>query len=178
MQCQTYTQMTLFDLVVLALTGMSVVAGALRGLVQAMITIIALIGGIIIAAHGYKTIAPALREFDFIESPEAANASAFLLIAGITLLFGFTVGVAARGGLRRANLEWFDRVLGGAFGLIRGVLLCSLIYLALTAFPVNLKAVTEARTAFVLSKGARVLAICASPEVRARFISRYKRLTS
>ena len=50
--------MTIFDFVVLALIAASVVAGALRGLVRAAITGLALILGIIIAARGYAMSVP------------------------------------------------------------------------------------------------------------------------
>jgi hypothetical protein len=80
--------------------------------------------------------------------------------------------------LRRARLEWFDRVLGGAFGLLRGVAVCSAIYLALTAFPVRLSSVEEARTAPALAQGARLLALCTSEDVRVRFLAGYRSLTN
>jgi len=78
-----------------------------------------------------------------------------------------------RRGLSRARLQWFDRALGAAFGLVRGLAVCSIMYLALTAFPVRLGSVTEARTAPVLAEGARLLAAFTSPEVRTRFLDEH-----
>ena len=95
---------------------------------------------------------------------------------GIVLAAGFVLGESARAGLRRAKLEWFDRALGAGFGLLRGVAVCSVVYLALTAFPVRLEAVARARTGPALAEGARLLALCTSSEVRARFLAEYERL--
>ncbi len=53
---------------------------------------------------------------------------------------------------------------------------CSLFYLALTAFPVRLASVEEARTAPALVVGAKVLARLTSEDVRSRFLNEYRRL--
>ena len=46
-----------------------------------------------------------------------------------------------------SGLSGSTALLGGAFGLLRGWLVCSILYLALTAFPVRLSSVEEATTA-------------------------------
>lgn len=165
--------MTFFDLIVLALITASVVAGALRGIVKALLTLAALIVGLLIASRGYGVAGALLSGLGIVSSTEAANAGGFLLIMIAALGAGFLAGRFISGGLRRVRLQWFDHVLGGAFGLLRGLVVCSILYLTLTAFPVHIKAVTEARTAPVLAEGARVLAAFTSTEVRARFYKEY-----
>jgi membrane protein required for colicin V production len=165
--------MTVFDFVVLALVGASVVSGALRGLVRALITSSALIIGLFLAAHGYESMGAILRGLGVTESVAAANAGGFLLIMCLALGAGFVVGRMVTGGLRRARLQWFDRALGAVFGLVRGLAVCSVMYLALTAFPVRLDSVAEARTAPVLAEGARLLAVFTSRDVRARFLDEH-----
>lgn len=169
--------MTVFDFFVILIVGASVAAGALRGLVRAVIAGLALIAGVVVAGHGYQAAAGLLHNLGLIESNAAASAGGFLLIAATILALGFVAGGWARAGLRRARLEWFDRALGAAFGFARGLAVCSVVYLALTAFPVRLSSVTEARTAPALACGARLLAVCASADVRERFVSEYRRLT-
>jgi membrane protein required for colicin V production len=170
--------MTVFDLFVLALMGASVISGALRGLARALVTGIGLLIGLVFAARGYAAVGAALRAFGFIESTALANACGFLCIVLLALAGGFIAGRFLRGNLRRAHLGWIDRVLGGAFGFVRGIAVCSIFYLALTAFPVRLNSVEEARTAPVLILGAKALARLTSPDVRKRFLDEYKRLTS
>ena len=168
--------MTFFDFVVLALIASSVVSGAMRGIVQALLTSAALIIGLLIAAQGYEFVGSILRGLKIVESREAANAGGFLLIMAIALVGGFLVGRLISGGLRRVRLKWFDRVLGGAFGLLRGWAVCSILYLALTAFPVKISSVTEARTAPILAQGAKMLGIFTSQEMRTRFYEGYSNL--
>lgn len=170
--------MTVFDIFVLAVVVASVASGAMRGLVRALIAGGALLAGLLLAARGYEAAGALLRGVGLVESVGAASAGGFLLIVGAALALGFAAGGLARAGLRRARLEWFDRVLGGAFGFVRGVAVCSAIYLALTAFPVRLASVSEARTAPLLAEGARVLAVCTSAEVRGRFLTEYRRLAA
>lgn len=168
--------MTIFDLFVVAIVGASVVAGALRGMVRALVAGGALLVGLALAARTYGSAGSLLRWFGLFESDEAANAGGFLLVAGLLLAVGFLVGSVMRAGLRRARLEWFDCALGAAFGFLRGMAVCSIVYLALTAFPVQLDSVRDARTAPALAEGARLLAECTSADVRERFYTEYRRL--
>ena len=168
--------MTVFDLIVLALVGSSLVAGALRGLVRALIATGALFGGVILAARGYDLVGGWLRGLRLVESEATAQAWAFLLIVGAALALGFAAGQLVRGRLKRARLEWLDRSLGALFGLARGLAVCSVMYLALTAFPVHLSAVREARTAPVLAASAQALSYLTSTELRARFLAGYRRV--
>ena len=112
--------MTFFDFVVIVLVGASVVAGALRGLVRAALVGAALIIGVIVAAQIYKPVGCFMRGVELVGSVEAANAAGFLLVVGVALIAGFAAGRLVRGGLRRARLEWFDHLLGGVFGFVRG----------------------------------------------------------
>ena len=168
--------MTFFDFIVFALVVSSIISGAMRGIVKALLTMAALIIGLLIAAHGYEAVGSIVRGLKLVESKEAANAIGFLLIMAIALGFGFLAGHLVTGGLKHVRLEWFDRVLGAAFGLLRGLAVCSALYLALTAFPVRLTSVTEARTAPILAQGAKVLGVFTSQEVRARFYESYSDL--
>src|SRR5688500_7017865 len=168
--------MTVFDLFVLGIVGASVAAGALRGFVRALITVFSLAAGFLVATRTYEAAGAFLRGFGLVESVEAAHAAGFLLMVGVVLAAGFILGESARAGLRRARLEWFDRALGAGFGLLRGAAVCSVVYLALTAFPVRLESVAQARTAPALAEGARLLALCTSDDVRARFLARYQQL--
>jgi membrane protein required for colicin V production len=168
--------MTVFDLFVLAIVGASVASGALRGFVRALIAGLGLVVGFAVATQTYGAAGEFLRSLGAVESTEAAHAAGFLLMTGVALVAGFVLGESARAGLRRAKLEWFDRALGAGFGFVRGAAVCSVVYLALTAFPVRLEAVERARTGPALAEGARLLALCTSTDVRARFLAQYHQL--
>lgn len=166
--------MTIFDFIVIALVSASVVAGALRGLVRGLVTGAALLIGLFVAAQGYQRAGLLLRGLSIVESNAAADAGGFLLILLLALIAGFVLGHVVMKSLQRARLKNYDRALGAAFGLIRGLTLCSIIYLALTAFPLRLSSVTQARTAPVLAEGARLLTTFTSRDVRTRFFDEHE----
>jgi len=170
--------MTFFDLIVLALVGSSLVAGALRGFVRALVATLAMFVGVVVAARSYEAAGSLLRALNMVESNAAADAWGFLLIVGFALALGFAAGRLLKGSLKRARLKWMDGALGALFGFARGMAVCCVIYLALTAFPVRLETVEGARTAPALAEGAKLISWLTSADVRARFEVEYRRLTS
>jgi membrane protein required for colicin V production len=170
--------MTVFDLIVLAFVGASVVAGALRGFVRALIATVAVVVGLCVAARGYEWAGGWLRALGVVETRAAAEAGGFLVLLCLFVSVGFAAGALLRDSLKRAKLGWVDRLLGASFGCLRGVAVCSAMYLALTAFPVRLDSVREAATAPALAQGARVLTLLTSGDVRSRFLVEYRRLTA
>jgi len=67
-----------------------------------------------------------------------------------------------------------DHLLGAVFGFLRGWLICSVIYLALTAFPGKPEAVERAAFGPALLEGTRVVAYLTSSELRERFLNGYE----
>ena len=165
--------MTVFDLIVLSLCGASIVAGALRGLVRAVLTGAALIVGLVVAARGYETAGTFIRALGLVESNEAAHAAGFLALMGLIFGLGFVAGHLLSSRLKRTRLAWFDRALGAGFGLLRGFFVSSALFLALTAFPVRISSVEEARTAPLLAEGAKLLTAFTSQDVRSSFLKQY-----
>ena len=96
--------MTFFDFVVLTLVASSVVAGALRGIVRSLLTVAALIVGLVIAARGYGFAGSILRGMGVVQTDAAANADCVLLIVIVALVGGFFAGRLDRGGLRQVRL--------------------------------------------------------------------------
>ena len=57
----------------------------------------------------------------YMNSPWAADIAGFLTVFVVFALLGGVVGRIARWAVHGVGLRWFDRVLGGLFGFIRGV---------------------------------------------------------
>ncbi|HVF90574.1 MAG TPA: CvpA family protein [Blastocatellia bacterium] len=163
--------MTVLDYFVLFVVAASIILGASRGILKGIISVISTIAGLIAAAHLYEYAAVVFG--GVATTPRAANLLGFV---GVFLLFLIAGGLASRWlqrRLKRARLRWLDRMFGAAFGLARGWLVCSAIYLALTAFPVRLETVERAMFAPVLLEGTRVISYLASSELRERFLNGY-----
>src|SRR5215471_21178263 len=164
--------MTVLDYFVIVVVGSSLVLGLVRGIIKASITLLACIAGLVGAGHFYPYAGAAIKPF--VSSTVAADFFGFIAILLIVLIAGMVVSSLLRRALKRVRLGWMDHLLGGGFGLVRGWLICSAVYLALTAFPIRLEAVEQARLSPVLLEGTRAIAYLTSPEVRERFQSGYQ----
>jgi membrane protein required for colicin V production len=163
--------MTVLDYFVVIVVVASVALGATRGIIKGIISLSSALAGLIIAAQLYPFAA---RLFgSFVSTARAANLLGFVAIFLLVLVGGSLLARWLRGGLKRVRLDWLDHLLGAVFGGLRGWLICSVIYLALTAFPVKLEAVERATFAPALLEGTRVIAYLTSKDLRDRFFDGY-----
>lgn len=163
--------MTVLDYFVLIVVVASVIWGASRGIIKGILSVASAVVGVILAAQPYPLAAPLFALFT--ESSRLANLLGFISLFLLVLLGGSLLARWLRGGLKRARLGWLDTGLGAVFGFLRGWLICSVIYLALTAFPVKLEAVGRASFAPLLLEGTRVIAYLTSSDLRQRFLDGY-----
>jgi membrane protein required for colicin V production len=127
--------MTAFDYFVLGIVGVSVVISIMRGFAR---EVLALAGWVIafVAANALSTtVAGALTPF--ISEPSVRGLTAFVAVFVITLIAMSLIAMLVARLLKSAGLGLEDRLLGGFFGLARGLLIVMLIVLlaGLTALP-------------------------------------------
>jgi len=167
----TTVVLTPLDYLVIGVTALSLVFGLVKGFVRSILGVAVAIAGLLAAANLYTAITPFVRPY--VETDLVAKLTAFLLIFLVIVFAGIAVGRAFRKALEKTHLSWIDHLMGGAFGLLRGWLVCSVIYIALTAFPEHLNMVQRATLAPYLLKGAQMVIYLTSPEVRERFLREY-----
>jgi membrane protein required for colicin V production len=121
-----------FDVFIIIIIGYSVVRGLFRGLVKEVSSIIGVLGGFYAAYSYYPMVAKLLSRL--ITEPAYLNILSFLIIfCGI--LIGISIlGVVIKYLLNVAFLGWIDRICGVGFGLIKGVLIVTVIFIILTTF--------------------------------------------
>ena len=163
--------MTVLDYFVLLIVVASVASGATKGIIRVIVSVAFTVAGLVVAAHAYTYAASLLRIF---VAARLADLLGFVAVFLLVFVAGSLASRWLRGGLKRARLGWIDRVLGAAFGFFRGWLICSVIYLALTAFPLKPEAVERATFGPALLEGTRVIAYLTSRELRERFFSGYE----
>jgi membrane protein required for colicin V production len=171
---QSTIDMTALDYFVVIVTAASVVSGARKGLLKVALSFASTVLGLIAAGQLYG--AAGILFSPFTSSAHARNLMGFVTVFLAVLVAGSLLSRMLRGGLKLFKAAWFDNALGGAFGLLRAWLVCSVIYLGLTAFPVKLAAVEEAAFAPVLLRGTRVLAYLTSSEMREQFRDGYEKV--
>jgi len=121
-----------FDIIIIVILGYSLVRGIFRGLVKEVSSIIGVLGGFYAAFTYYNMLAKFLS--GLIKETAYLNILSFLIIfCGVLIIVGI-LGVIIKYLLNIAFLGWVDRIGGVGFGLVKGILIASILFIALTAF--------------------------------------------
>ena len=113
--------MSLLDLLLGLIILSSVIAGFSAGFARVGIGFCATIAGIIFGFWYYET--PAAWIHKTINSQTVSNVLGFLVILWAVLLVGALVGKLVASLFKMTGLSWLNRLLGAAFGFIRGALI-------------------------------------------------------
>lgn len=119
--------MTALDIIVLFLLGSGAVFGFLRGFVQEVLSMIAWVLIIIAVRILHAPATAALSEA--VSSESAAAVLAFLAIVIVIYALGKWISKSIGAKSRKSVLGPFDRVLGFGFGLLKGLIMATLIFL-------------------------------------------------
>jgi membrane protein required for colicin V production len=155
------------DCILGAIVVASIVTAIMKGFVQELISLAAVLIGLVVAAIGYSRAAPWFE--DLTKSHEIALGLGFLVLFIGTLLAGALLGFLARKLIKSAGIQWFDRFLGGLFGLVRGVLVDAILLMAMLAFAIKPDAVRQSALAPYVTTGTRVVAVVMPGSLRAQF---------
>ncbi len=129
-------------IIILALV-FSVWTAAMQGFFFELFSLAGTIVGYLLAAWEYKRFAPWFAPY--VKNEWMANACAFLVIFIAVALLAGIAGRIARWAMKEVGLRWFDRLLGAAFGLLRGALVVSVLVMALAAFGPGSRMLAESR---------------------------------
>ena len=121
-----------FDIITVVILGYSLVRGLFRGLVKELSSIVGVLVGFW-AAYTYYTL---LAEFlhGFIRDRAYLNILSFLILFCSVLVAVNVLGIILKYILNIAFLGWVDRLGGIGFGIVKGLLVVSVLFITLTAF--------------------------------------------
>lgn len=145
-----------------------------KGLIREIVSLVALIGGLILAALYYPVLAIALSQYTRTEM--IANSVAFFALFIGCLLAGALISFIINRFVKAASLQWIDRLLGGVFGLLRGWAISSVLVLGLIAFPVHENPMTRSFLAPYLLAGAQTAVLLVPQSLKDQFYEQYKKL--
>lgn len=163
--------MTVLDYFVLLVVVASVTSGLTKGIIRVIVSVAFTVAGLVLAAYSYMYAA---RLLHLLVSGGLANLVGFITVFVLVIVAGSFLSWRLRGLLKRARLGWTDHALGAVFGFLRGWLVCSVVYLALTAFPVRLEAVERATFGPALLEGAQVITRLTSRDLSEKFLTGYE----
>ena len=159
--------MNVADWVIVAIIGVSVLLAASQGFVFEAISLAGLVVGYMLAVWEYHVVAAWFAPY--VKSPGIADIIGFILILLAVIVVAGILGRLVRWMLKEVGLHWFDRILGAAFGLVRGCLTAAVVLLGFTTFNPQSNWLEGSRLApyfLVVARGASWLA---PYDVRARF---------
>ncbi len=155
------------DCILAAIVVASVVSAIMKGFVQELISLGSVLLGLGVAAFGYSRAAGWFD--DITKSHEIALGLGFLVLFLGVVIVGALVGMVARKLIKTAGIQWFDRFLGGIFGLVRGVLVDAILLMVFVAFAIKPEAVRQSAMAPYVTTGARAIALIMPGSLRAQF---------
>ena len=163
---------SILDWLLVAILVFSIVISAYRGFFREIIGLAAVVMGLLLAAWGYRVAGGLFNEV--VKTENLALFFGFSVIFIGTLLAGTLAIWLVTRFMKLARLQWFDRLLGAAFGFIRGWAIGAIILLGLTAFDVQTDRVRNSELSPYFLRGSRVLAVATPYELKAKFLIGYR----
>lgn len=120
--------MTALDIIVLLLIGGCALFGIMRGFVMETLSLIAWVLAVFAIRMAHAPVAAVLTEY--VGTTGGAAVLAFVLVFGVTFTAGKFLARALGARTRKSVLGPIDRVLGGGFGAVKGLIGATLLFLA------------------------------------------------
>jgi membrane protein required for colicin V production len=132
----------------------SIVTGIVRGFAKEISVLAGLIFGLYIASQKYL----ALEKYLFHSSPVSTTYKviSFIIIFIIVFIVFLLLGLLLRKIIQLIMLGWLDKILGGIFGFIKGLIIIWLILMLVTTiFPNTINIISKSKLALqILEYGA------------------------
>jgi len=103
------------------------------GIIREVVTVIALVVGVLAAGFYYDDLAE--NVLLFIDDDTAANVVAFVVLFGSMALGGQLAAILLKHVAGFLALGWLDHLAGAAFGLLKGLILVEVFLILFTTFP-------------------------------------------
>ena len=169
--------MNFFDIAIIIIVAACLIRGIFKGLIREASGIIAVVAGFYGAYTYYPVLLPYFESW-FSEPFYAKILSVFLLFC-IVFSAVTICAVLIRKLLKIVFLGWVDRLFGGAFGTLKGMLIVSVIFIILTTFvPADQAFIKESRLSPYVGRVSRVLTVFVSHRLQDDFTARLNWMNS
>jgi membrane protein required for colicin V production len=158
---------SILDWLILLIVVLSVLQAMAQGFFYEFFALAGVIVGYLLAAWEYPRAAAWFAPH--VNSPWAADIAGFFAIFVVVVVLAGVLGRIARWAVHGVGLRWFDRLLGAAFGFLRGAVVSTVVVLALAAFAPQWGRLQQSRIAPFLLVSGRALIWAAPADLRQRF---------
>jgi membrane protein required for colicin V production len=126
----------IIDIAMMGLVGIAAIVGLVKGLVRQVVELAGIIASFILAMIFAGWLAETLRLHTPLPySPSMVVAFVVLLVLGIVA--SHLIALSVQKLVRMTFLGWFDRVCGGALGLVVGLIIASLLVSVAMELPIS-----------------------------------------
>jgi len=165
-----YYWLDIFFIIIILVT---VIMGLIKGFMRQIIGILAVVAGLYLAVEYYHYVADVV--FDIIPHRIASNFLGFLFVFVVVLVLGWLIGLSVSKVIK-GPIKFFDRVLGGGIGLLKGILICVVVVLALLIFPINKNWLNESQLAPSCLRISRTFVYLFPEGLKEKFRVKYKEI--
>jgi membrane protein required for colicin V production len=121
-----------FDIVLFLILLSSTVSGLRAGLARVVVGLVSAVAGLLAGFWCYRIVA--VQILPIVRTETAANVLGFLIIFLGALIVGSVLGALLSRLFQWIGLSWFNHLLGGAAGLLRGALVIAALVDVVVAF--------------------------------------------
>ena len=164
-----------FDIIIIVILGYGLVRGLFRGLVKEVSSVIGVLGGFYAAFTYYPKLSKLLS--GLISDTAYLNILSFLIIfCGVLIIVG-VLSIMIKYLMNISFLGWVDRIGGLIFGVIKSVLIVSILFIILTAFlPKGSAFIKNSTLAPHVSRISEKLVKVVSKEMKQDFMTKFGEL--
>ena len=138
------------------IVALSVLFGILKGFIRELFSLAFFIMAVVLAFLFYYDLGDIYMTA--FKNRDVSNFAGFITIFVLMLIVGTVVTYAIKKIFNIGPLKAIDMILGGLFGLLRGILILSIIVFALIVFPVNDNLVVNSKLSPYIMKSIDVFA--------------------
>lgn len=160
------------DVILLIILLITFILGLIKGLIRQAIGILAVVLGVILASRHYPWLSWKLHRY--ISSDFWRNCLSFLLIFLAVVLLGWLLAFLLSK-LTKGPLSLANHVLGGAFGLLKGLLIGAVIVFALLVFNFQREALIGSKLAPACLRVSKALTVLIPKDLKDRFNETWKK---
>ena len=164
-----------FDMLAIVILAFCVIRGVFRGLIKELSSVVGVLAGFYAAYTYYLHVSKFLLRW--MTNEAYVNILSFLIIFCCIFFIVSMIGVVIKYVLNIAFMGWFDRICGIGFGLLKGVLIVSVLLIIFTAFlPKGTPFIKESVLAPHISVVSEKMAKVVSKDMKREFSNKIKEM--
>lgn len=121
-----------YDILIIAIIAAGFLYGFLKGIISEIFALAGLVIGFIIAMRFSFIIKPYI--LPFVKKEPFAMIISFILLFLLSAAVIIFIGIFFKKAAKFVHLSWLDRIIGGIFGIVKGVVIAGIISLIIFTF--------------------------------------------